>query len=140
LASILSGDNRIDPIGERAGRFLELGLVRLVKDARTGQGSFLPVEDESQVIRPAGVRPAFDPPVWGVPDTLNAALDITTQLAIAAALEALRDAGIPRVRATHTTASGKKVARGWQLPEALRDGTGVIFASAFPGYDRLVEK
>src|SRR4029453_17415788 len=28
----------------------------------------------------------------------------------------------------------------WMLPESLRDETGVIFASAFPGYDRLADE
>ena len=67
------------------------------------------------------------------------ALDIVSQLAIAAGLEALRDAGIPLVRAYRATPGKKKVPMGWMLPESLRDGTGVIFASAFPGYDALVK-
>ena len=114
--------------------------MRLVKDSRTGEGSFLPVESEDQVIRLAGQRAAFDLAEWGVPARMIDALDITTQLAVAAGLEALRDAGIPLVKTYKTTATGKKVPTGWGLPEALRDGTGIIFASAFPGYSRLVEK
>ena len=38
-----------------------------------------------------------------------------------------------------TTTLGTQLPDRWGLPEALRDGTGVIFASAFPGYDRFAE-
>lgn len=140
FADILSGRVRISHIGERAQRFLDMGIVRLVKDAQTGQGSFLPVEDVSQVIRLAGVNMGVDPEAYGIDASLAQALDITTILAFAAGLEALRDAGIPLVRAYRTTANGRKVPVGWRLPEPLRDRTGIVFASAFPGYDRLVEK
>jgi malonyl CoA-acyl carrier protein transacylase len=140
VASILRGENRITALGDRAAAFLDIGLVRLVKDAQTGQGSFLPVTDAGQVIRLAGVKADFDLRGWGVPDALVDALDITTQLAFAAGYEALRDAGIPLVRQYKTAANGKKIPQGWALPPALRDGTGVVFGSAFPGYDRLVEK
>ncbi|MEZ4317290.1 MAG: SDR family NAD(P)-dependent oxidoreductase [Myxococcota bacterium] len=140
LVSILRGDNRIDHIGDRARLFLEKGIVRLVKDAQTGAGSFLPVEDVDQVIRLAGIRKDFDLAEWGADPGFVRALDITSQLAIAAGLEALRDAGIPLVRATRVSASGKTVPGPWQLPASLQNGTGVIFASAFPGYDQMVEK
>jgi 3-oxoacyl-(acyl-carrier-protein) synthase/acyl carrier protein len=35
--------------------------------------------------------------------------------------------------------NGSYLPQKWMLPEALRDETGVIFASAFPGGDRFVE-
>ena len=37
-----------------------------------------------------------------------------------------------------TTSKGTQLPDRWVLPEALRDDTGVIFASAFPGYDAFV--
>lgn len=138
LARILSGEGRISHIGDRTEAFLDKGLTRLVKDPQTGQGSFLEVTSTDEVIRLAGIEGAFDLQAWGVDSRLIEALDIATQLAIAAGLEALRDAGIPLVRMYKTTSGGKRVPRGWGLPEALRDSTGVIFGSAFPGYDQLV--
>ncbi len=140
FSDILSGHNRISHLGERAKKFLELGLVRLVKDPQTGQGSFLPVSEESEVIRLAGTNAGFDISAYGIDPRLVRALDITTQLSFAAAFEALRDAGIPMVRRYKESASGKPVPQGWGLPESLRDGTAVIFASAFPGYDQLLNK
>ena len=120
LVSILRGDNRIDHIGERTKQFMDLDLVRLVKDPETGRGSFLPVTQEEQVLRLAGVAAHFDAADYGIPANLERAFDITTQLVIAAALEALRDAGIPLQRTYKLSASGKRVPQGWALPESLR--------------------
>jgi acyl transferase domain-containing protein/NAD(P)-dependent dehydrogenase (short-subunit alcohol dehydrogenase family)/phosphopantetheinyl transferase len=136
--AILSGQNRIRAIGDRTARFLELGLVRLVKDPVTGQGSFLPVTRAEEVIRLAGTESRFDLGEWGIDVEIQGALDVATRLAFAAGLDALRDARIPLVRTYKTMANGKRVPVGWQLPESMRDGTGVVFGSAFPGYDQLV--
>ncbi len=76
----------------------------------------------------------------GVPSQLIDALDITTQMAIAAGLDALREAGIPLVQTYHRTTTGKYLPERWLLPESLRDETGIIFASAFPGGDRFAEE
>ena len=139
FAAILSGENRISNIGDRAKSFLQKRLVRLEKDPQTGEGRFSAVTDASDVIRLAGTRSFFDPSAYGLSEDMVRALDICSQLAMAAGLEALRDAGIPLVRGWRATASGKRAPAGWMLPESLRDRTGVIFASAFPGYDRLVQ-
>ncbi|MBX2800577.1 MAG: SDR family NAD(P)-dependent oxidoreductase [Myxococcales bacterium] len=138
FARILSGEGRISHIGGRSRDFLDMGLTRLVKDPQTGQGSFLDVTSDDEVIRLAGIEASFDLTDWGIDARMVEAYDIATQLAFAAGIEALRDAGIPLVRTYRTTQTGKRVPRGWSLPEALRDGTGVIFGSAFPGYDKLV--
>ncbi|MCP4806816.1 MAG: SDR family NAD(P)-dependent oxidoreductase [Proteobacteria bacterium] len=139
--SILRGEQRITRIdAEYRERFLQKNLVRLVKD-ETGQGSFLPVESDDQVIQLAGRGGALDVVAdYGVSASWNKALDKTTQLAFAAGLEALRDAGIPLVRTYKDTTTGKKVATGWALPEPLQASTGIVFASAFPGYDTMIDK
>jgi len=51
----------------------------------------------------------------------------------------MRDAGIPLVMRYKTTTKGTQLPERWGLPDAMRDDTGVIFGSAFPGYDSLVE-
>ena len=69
----MRGENRIQQLGERSKAFLDKGIVRLVKDPQTGQGSFLPVETLDQVIRLAGVGQDFDLAEWGVdPEVLRA--------------------------------------------------------------------
>ena len=39
-----------------------------------------------------------------------------------------------------TTSKGTQLPERWGLPDALRDDTGVIFASAFPGYDAFADE
>ena len=137
---ILAGENRISRLPEAMlDAFLAKNVVRLRKDAATGQGSFEAVETREEVIRLAGVKAHFDLGAdYGIEAEWLRALDITTRLAFAAGIEALRDAGIPLVRTFKETTSGKKVALGWALPEAMRSRTGVIFACAFPGYTNLL--
>ena len=67
------------------------------------------------------------------------ALDRSTRLAVGAGIDALRDAGLPLVLHYKDTTTGRKLPDRWGLPDALRDDTGVIFASAFPGLDSFVD-
>jgi len=59
------------------------------------------------------------------------------RLAVAAGIDALRDAGIPLVRRYRVTSTGSRLPVGWSLPESLRDDTAVVFGSAFPGLDQF---
>ncbi len=138
---ILRGEQFVDLIPERfrkemAGR----RITRLVK-SEDGSGSFEVIENTNEVIKLAGRGGSFDLEAeYGVPGKLIEALDITTQLAMAAGLDALREAGIPLVQTYRQTTKGTYLPERWLLPEALRDETGVIFASAFPGGDRFADE
>ncbi len=106
-----------------------------------GKGSFQAVNDISQVIKLAGRIGRIDPVEdFGFEEKFLNALDITTILAISAGLEALRDAGIPLVKTQVKTSTGKVIGGEWALPESMQEDTGIIFASAFPGYDSLVNE
>ncbi|HID51055.1 MAG TPA: acyltransferase domain-containing protein, partial [Anaerolineae bacterium] len=135
---ILQGEQFIDLIPERfRQRMVDKHVTRLVKGA-DGSGRFAFIDDPSQVVRLAGRPGAFDlAEEYGVPEKLVNALDVTTQLAMAAGLDALREAGIPLVMTYKQASNGSYLPQRWQLPEALRDETGVIFASAFPGGDHF---
>ncbi|MCA9897220.1 MAG: SDR family NAD(P)-dependent oxidoreductase [Anaerolineales bacterium] len=137
---ILHGEQFVDLIPERFRRkMVGKQITRLVKDA-DGNGSFATIDDQNEVIRLAGRPGSFDlAEEYEVPQKLVDALDITTQLAIAAGLDALREAGIPLAMTYKKTTTGSTLPQKWMLPEALRDETGVIFASAFPGGDRFAE-
>jgi 3-oxoacyl-(acyl-carrier-protein) synthase/NAD(P)-dependent dehydrogenase (short-subunit alcohol dehydrogenase family) len=138
---ILRGEQFIDLIPERfRNLMLAKRVTRLVKDA-DGSGHFETIADPNEVIKLAARPGPFDiTEEYGVPAKLVEALDVTTQLAMAAGLDALREAGIPLVQAYKKTTKGSYLPDRWMLPEALRDETGVIFASAFPGYDRLADE
>ncbi len=138
---ILRGEQFVDLIPERfRKRILNKNITRLVKSA-DGGGRFETINGENEVIRLAGRGGSFDlAEEYGVSQELIDALDITTQLAMAAGLDALREAGIPLVQTYRKTTTGKYLPDRWVLPASLRDETGVIFASAFPGGDRFTQE
>jgi acyl transferase domain-containing protein/NADP-dependent 3-hydroxy acid dehydrogenase YdfG len=138
VARILSGQQFIDtiPSNLRQG-MVDRHITRLVKRP-TGDPSFETIEDVADVIKLAGRGVALDVVNdFGVDPERDAALDVATRLAIGAGFDALRDAGIPLVLHYRTTTLGTQLPDRWGLPDALRDDTGVIFASAFPGYDNF---
>ncbi|MCB8980972.1 MAG: SDR family NAD(P)-dependent oxidoreductase [Ardenticatenaceae bacterium] len=137
---ILHGEQFVDLIPERFRRkMVGKQITRLVKSA-DGSGSFATIDDQNEVIRLAGRPGSFDLAAeYDVPQKLVDSLDVTTQLAMAAGLDALREAGIPLVMTYKKTSTGSTLPQKWMLPEALRDETAVIFASAFPGGDRFAE-
>ncbi len=141
VARILAGQNFISVLDEGTRRrMVDMRITRLVKDATSGGGSFATIDDPQDVIKLAGVHAPLDVvEQFGVDKARDEALDTTTRLAIGAGFDALRDAGIPLVMSYKTTTLGTQLPDRWGLPEALRDETGVIFASAFPGYDRFAE-
>ncbi len=140
IRRILRGDNLIDPVGEaKELQQTDKNINRLVK-SKSGGGSFLKIDSRDNVIKLAGQPGTFDlVKEYQIAEKMVGAYDITTKLAIAAGLEALKDAGIPLVRQYNKTTTGGYLPGDWVLPPDLQENTGVIFASAFPGFDSLVE-
>ena len=141
VGRILRGDQLIDVIPTRLRRaMLDKNITRLVKTDNGGP-TFDRISDVADVIKLAGRGGSFDlEREFGVSAERLAALDRFTQLAIAAGLDALRDAGIPLVMRYKTTSKGTQLPDRWILPEAMRDDTGVIFASVFPGSDSFAQE
>jgi malonyl CoA-acyl carrier protein transacylase len=141
VARILAGEQFVSSVPTNQRRAMARKRVtRLVKTA-DGTGHFEVIEDEKDVIKLAGRPGSFDLAAeYGVPEKLVEAFDATTQLAMAAGLDALREAEIPLVQTWKKTTTGKHLPERWLLPESLRDETGVIFASAFPGYNRFADE
>ncbi len=108
-------------------------ITRLVK-SEAGGASFETIDDPADVIKLAGRHAPLDVvEQFAVESARDEALDATTRLAIGAGFDALRDAGIPLVMRYKTTTLGTQLPDRWGLPDALRDDTGVIFASRVPG-------
>jgi acyl transferase domain-containing protein/NAD(P)-dependent dehydrogenase (short-subunit alcohol dehydrogenase family)/acyl carrier protein len=141
VARILDGEQLIDVIpGRFRNAILEKRITRLVKTDNGGP-VFEPITKVSDVIKLAGRGGEFNLGAeFGIPADRIAALDRTTALAIAAGIDALRDAGIPLVLRYKNTTKGTRLPDRWCLPDELRDSTGVIFASAFPGYDSFADE
>jgi acyl transferase domain-containing protein len=116
-------------------------IVRLVKDPITGSGKFVTLDNTSESIKLGGRVGTIDlPGEFGYPKDRMGALDVATELVIGAGIQALRDAGIPLVRTYKTTTKGTFLPDRWMLPESMRDETGVIFGSAFPGYEAYADE
>ncbi|HLY16395.1 MAG TPA: SDR family oxidoreductase [Bryobacteraceae bacterium] len=140
VARILRGEQFIDVIPSRFRRaMLDKNITRLVKSAN-GEPTFESLHNMAEVIKLAGRGGVFDlEKEFGVSADLVLALDRATQLAMAAGLEALRDAGIPLVMRYKQTTRATQLPDRWGLPDDLRDDTGVIFASVFPGFDAFAQ-
>ncbi|MGH0036322.1 MAG: SDR family NAD(P)-dependent oxidoreductase [Myxococcota bacterium] len=138
---ILDGEQEIDVIPTRFRHaMVDKHITRLVK---TGGGGphFEAIEESGDVIKLAARGGELNlVEEFGVDPERDAALDVTTRLAIAAGIEALRDAGIPLMLHYRTTTKDTRLPDRWMLPEPLRDETGVIFASAFPGFDAFADE
>src|SRR5579864_2971515 len=141
LARILRGDQFIDLIPTRLRKaMLDKHITRLMKSDNGGP-TFETINNIADVIKLAGRGGAFDlEREFGISADRKAALDRATQLAIAVGIDALRDAGIPLVMRYKTTSKGSQLPDRWGLPDDLRDETGVIFASAFPGCDSFADE
>ena len=141
IGRILQGEQFINLIPAPFRQaMLDKHITRLVK-SESGEARFETLTDVADVIKLAGRGGAFNlEEEFGVSADRVGALDSVTQLAIAAGIDALRDAGIPLVMRYKTTSKGTQLPDRWGLPDALRDDTGVIFASAFPGYDSFADE
>src|ERR1700757_2146383 len=141
VARILRGDQFIEPIPARFRQgMLDKHITRLVK-SENGDPCFETINNVADVIKLAGRGHDFNLEAeFGISADRLAALDRDTQLAIAAGLDALRDAGIPLVMRYKKTSKGTQLPDRWALPNALRDDTRVIFASAFPGLDSFADE
>jgi acyl transferase domain-containing protein len=140
VARILSGQQFITSVPDDVRqRMADMHITRLLK-TDSGGASFETIDDPADVVKLAGRHAPLDVvEQFAVESARDEALDATTRLAIGAGFDALLDAGIPLVMRYKTTTLGTQLPDRWGLPDALRDDTGVIFASAFPGYNRFAE-
>ena len=140
VARILHGEQGIDVIPTRIRQeMLDKHITRLVKGEAGAR--FETIDSPADVIKLAGRAGEFDlGEEFGVDADRIPALGRETQLAIGAGIDALRDAGIPLVQHYRTTSVGSQLPDRWMLPDDLRDSTGVVFASAFPGYNDLADE
>ena len=141
VGRLLDGAQGIDVIPARLRReMVDKHITRLVK-GDDGSARFETIDRVDDVIKLAARAGSFDlGEEFGVDADRIAALGRDTQLAIAAGIDALRDAGIPLLQRYRLTSKGTQLPDRWSLPDALRDDTGIIFASAFPGLEEMADE
>ena len=138
IERVFAGEVFIKPISQKLRETMaDKHITRLVK-SKDGEASFEAIDSSADVIKLAARGDTIDlVRDFGFPADRIPALDVVTRLAIAAGIDALRDAGIPLVMHYKTTTKGTKLPDRWMLPDNMRDDTGVIFASSFPGLDSI---
>ena len=120
-------------------RLLDKNITRLIK-GRDGSVNMDQATEFGDIPQLAGTMGAFDlAEEFGVDPKVIMAWDISTQLALAAGLLALRDAAIPLTPEEQVGKGGLRLIRSWQIPNHQRDRTGVIFASCFPGLSKAFD-
>ncbi len=118
IARLLAGEQGIDVLPGRMRReMLDKHITRLVK-SDDGGASFETIDRLDAVIKLAARAGLFDlGEEFGVDADRVAALGRDTQMAIAAGIDALRDAGIPLVLRYKTTTTGTQLPDRWSLPD-----------------------
>ncbi|MBU1536699.1 acyltransferase domain-containing protein, partial [Myxococcota bacterium] len=133
---ILAGNNLIEPLTQSEKEaMVGVNITRVFKDA-SGNARFHRIENTSDVIQLAGKLGYFNlQEEYGI----KYEYDITISLAMAAGIEALKDANIPLVAGFKTTSTGNRIPTGFALPKEMQDTTGVILTSLFPGFDEIIK-
>ena len=131
---LIRGETCISEVSdEYKQRLLDKNIVRLIK-GRDGSVNMEQATEFDDIPQLAGIKSAFDiSEEFGIDPKVVLAWDITTQLAVAAGLLALRDAAIPLTPVEQIGKGGLRLIRNWQVPQIHRERTGIVFASCFPG-------
>ncbi|MBR3899406.1 MAG: acyltransferase domain-containing protein, partial [Elusimicrobiaceae bacterium] len=133
LDEILSGKNMIESVSPEIQQQQIDKHVEFVIKSKDGNHRFERLTSASQAIKLAAKGGAFDlEKEFGLPAKWVRSMDRSFQLAIAAGILALKDAGIPLVLYYKPTSTGGYLPDRWGLPADMIDETGVIFTSAFP--------
>lgn len=135
--AILNGKNFIEQIPLKIQEAIcdkKVSQVKLVN----GKKCKIAIEDVSKSVKLASQIGKMDlARDYRISKQILEVLDTTSQLAIGAGFEALKDAHIPLI--PQKEKNGERIV-SWSLPEEMKDETGVIFASAFPSFNSLIEE
>jgi len=141
LDEILRGQNMIEPISaEQQQKQIDKHVTFVIKSS-TGESRMEKLTSIAQAIKLVGKAGQFDVvKEFGLPENWVRSMDRTFHLAIAAGMLALKDAGIPLVLHYKKTSTGSYLPDRWALPPSMSDDTGVIFGSAFPTMNNIVDE
>jgi hydroxymethylglutaryl-CoA synthase len=129
---IIAGETFIGPIPDTVkDSMLDKNVALLSKNA-DGSQTKIPIKTHESNIQLCATIGNFNLTSYGVPESIAMTMDRAVQVAVAAGLEALKDAGI-------VTGDGEGLS-GWVLPLTMQDTTGVVYATSFPALDAAIEE
>jgi hypothetical protein len=131
IQRILNGENFISAVPDRVkDAMLERNVVTQ-RRSKDGTVECVPVSAYKDTINVCASLGRINLGVYGISESIVSTMDRAVQVAVAAGLEALQDAGlVAGIRGTGASA--------WELPEHMRDSTGVVYATSFPALDTAV--
>lgn len=131
LERLINGEQCISSVTDEVKRaMVEKNVVQIKKHADKSI-TRVPVNSEESVVKLAAQLGRFNlTESYGVPPGLAQTMDVAAQVAVAAGMEALKNAGLVTGRSNDPAE--------WMLPENYRDTTGVVYASSFPAMDAAV--
>ena len=132
---ILAGNNFIEPLTEEEKhKIVDMNITRVYKEPN-GNARFVDIVRTKDVIQLAGKLGYFD---LSTEYGISRKFDLVDELAMAAGLEALKDAHIPLVQGYKKTSTGSSIPDALVLPEEMQETTGVIMTGIFPGFETLL--
>jgi hypothetical protein len=132
VSRIINGENFISRLApEVTAEMLARNVVQVRKGA-DGKQERVPVRTAEDSINLAASLGSFSLVEYGVSESIACTMDRAVQVAVAAGLEALKDAGI-------VSGEGEGLS-GWALPESMQSTTGVVYATSFPALDAAIEE
>nr|WP_246294007.1 type I polyketide synthase [Desulfobacter latus] len=132
---ILAGNNFIEPLTqEEKHKIVDMNITRVYKQP-SGNARFVDIVRTQDVIQLAGKLGYFD---LSTEYGISRKFDLVDELAMAAGLEALKDAHIPLVQGYKKTSTGSSIPDALVLPEEMQETTGVIMTGIFPGFETLL--
>jgi 3-oxoacyl-(acyl-carrier-protein) synthase len=131
LERLLKGENCISAVDVKVQQSMLDKNIILLKKNPDQTAHKIPLTETTDMIQLAAQLGAFDlTERYGVPSGLAKTMDVAAQVAVAAGLEALKNAGLVSGRSSDSSE--------WKLPEALQADTGVVYASSFPAMDAAI--
>jgi hypothetical protein len=139
IQKILNGESCITEIPNHVkDSMLEKNLFLTIKDKSdpTGKKTMkIPIASYDSCINVSATLGNFDlAKSYGIAESLVSTMDRAVQVAIAAGLEALKDAHLV------TGIKTEKGESGWVLPVSMQNSTGIVYATSFPALDTAIEE
>jgi hydroxymethylglutaryl-CoA synthase len=132
IERIISGESFITPIPDDIkDDMLQKNIFETIKTS-DGTLAKVPIKTYERSINISASLGRFSLSSYGVSASIVSTMDKAVQVAIAAGLEALKDAGIVTGVGTGTS--------GWELPASMQNSTGIVYATSFPALDTAVEE